>query len=61
MAGSKGTIIMHVKWMMPVADPICPKGRGVAGKNEKMAACRGSSAQFFFKVGLSFFLGGRGG
>ena len=54
MAGSKGTI-MHVQWVLPVADPICPRGRGVAGKNEKIAACRGTSAQFFFRVGLRKF------
>ena len=55
MAGSKGTI-MHVEWVLPVADPICPGDRGVAGKNEKIASCRGTSAQFF--LGWDFFMPG---
>ena len=58
MAGSRGTI-MHVEWVLPVADPICPGDRGVAGKNEKIALCRGTSGQFFFRVGLrNFFVPG---
>ena len=51
MAGSKGTI-MHVEWVMPVADPICLMDSGVAGKNEKNASWRRTSAQFSFRMGI---------
>ena len=34
---------------MPVADPICPIGRGVTGKNQKNALCRGTSVQFLLR------------
>ena len=41
---------------VPVAIPICPGVRGVAGKNEKRASCRGSSAQFFLGWDFEKFL-----
>ena len=42
---------MHVEWVLPVADPICQRGRVVARKNKKFAVYRETLAHFF-RVGL---------